>query len=223
MSGLRSLVVLSLLGLLSACATPFQSEVARFHAIQSIAPGSTFAVEAADPEKRESLEFRTYANRLSATLEAKGLRAAPSGASADYLVMMDYGVDQGRERIESRPGYGGGPWGYGAGYGYYPWRYTGYYGWYDPFWSTWGPGSFGYPEVYSYTEYGSFLDVQIKARGGPVVYESRANAETRTRDLTKLVPLLVQATFADFPGQSGQTVRVSIDDKGRATTKATRG
>lgn len=226
MSSVRALLSLSLLLLVAACATPFRSDVARFHAIQSIAPGSTYSIEAADPEKRDSLEFQTYAARVAQALEARGLRQAPRGTAGDYQLMVDYGVDQGREKIETRPGFGP-SYGYGYGYGRYGYpfshRYYGAYGWYDPFWSAWGPGSFYSPEVYSYTQYGSFLAVQMKSRDGPMVFEGRAQAETRSRDLTKLVPLLVQAMFTDFPGQSGQTVTVSIDEKGRATTKVSRG
>jgi len=230
MLSVRALLSLSLLLFVAACATPFRSDVARFHAIQSIAPGSTYSIEAADPEKKDSLEFQTYAARVAQALEARGLRQAPRGVAGDYLLAVDYGVDQGREKIDSRPGFGP-SYGYGFGgggrygfYGYpYSTRYTGYYGWYDPYWSAWGPGAFASSEIYSYTEYGSFLQVQMKAREGPVVFEGRAQAETRSRDLTKLVPLLVQAMFTDFPGQSGQTVTVSIDDKGRATTRVSRG
>ena len=226
MFSVRALFSLLLLLIVAACATPFRSDVARFHAIQSIAPGSTFSIEAADPEKRDSLEFQTYAARVAQALDARGMRQAPRGIAGDYQLMVDYGVDQGREKIDSRPGFGP-SYAYGFGYsryGYgYPFRYYGAYGWYDPFWSAWGPGSFYGPEIYSYTQYGSFLAIQMKSRDGSVVFEGRAESETRTRDLTKLVPLLVQAMFTDFPGQSGQTVTVSIDDKGRATTRVSRG
>lgn len=207
-----------LLLMAASCAAPFRSDVARFHTISPTTSGS-FAIEPVDPAKRGSLEFRTYANGVAAALAARGFRETENAPAAEYLVQLDYGVDNGREKIETRPGLGGPGVGY-SGYGYPYWgRYYGYYGgWYDPYWGPWG--AWDYPEVYSYTEYASHLELQMKERGGRVVFEGRALAETTNRDLTRIVPKLVTAMFADFPGVSGQTVRVSIDEKGAVKTKA---
>src|SRR3546814_5988609 len=81
-------------------------------------------------------------------------------------------------------------------------------GWYDPFWGPWGWDA---PEVYSYTVYSSFLDMKItRARTGESVFEGRAETQTRSDDLTKLVPKLVTAMFTNFPGRSGETIKEKV-------------
>src|SRR3546814_20417429 len=95
------------------------------------------------------------------------------------------------------------PWG--------PWGWSPYYGrywgrsWYDPFWGPWG---WDQPEVYSYTVYSSFLSMKImRTGGGDRVIDGRADTQTRSDDLTTLVPNLVKAMFTNFTGRSGETVR----------------
>ena len=59
--------------------------------------------------------------------------------------------------------------------------------------------------------YRSFVDMEIKRTGtNDNVFEGRAEATTRSDDLTKLVPRLVQALFTNFPGHSGERVRVNV-------------
>ena len=55
--------------------------------------------------------------------------------------------------------------------------------------------------------------MDIVRKNGTPVFEGRAESTTRSSDLTKLVPNLVEAMFQGFPGNSGQTVRVKIDQK----------
>ena len=228
------LLPLALLAVLAACSSPFQSRVARFHQLSPAVAGGSFVVQPVDPELRGGLEFQQYAQEVTRRLVAEGYRPAGSPAQATVLVRLDYGVDDGRERIASRPGlgYGYGSFGYGGfgyggfgygGYGRYSrFRGYGYGGFYDPFWGPYGYG-FGPSEVYSYTTYNSFVDVEMRrTNSDEVLFEGRAETDSRTDDLTRLVPNLVQAMFTGFPGRSGETVRVSIDDKGRATQVARR-
>lgn len=192
---------------LSACATPFQSKVSRFQQMPAPA-GQSFVIQAADTAKAGGLEFSQYAALVRERLMAQGYQPAASPAAATLVVELDYGVNNGREKIESRPGMSGpwGPWGWG-GWGPYYGRY-GWHGWYDPFWGPWG---WDQQEVYSYTVYNSHLAMKITRTGtGDRVFEGRAEAQTRSDDLTTLVPNLVQAMFTNFPGHSGETVRVSI-------------
>src|SRR3546814_14118108 len=89
------------------------------------------------------------------------------------------------------------PWG--------PWGWSPYYGrywgrsWYDPFWGPWG---WDQPEVYSYTVYSSFLSMKImRTGGGDRVFEGRAETQTRSDDLTSLVPNLVKRAEARRVGK----------------------
>jgi hypothetical protein len=45
---------------------------------------------------------------------------------------------------------------------------------------------------------------------GQRLFEGRAEAISRSNRLQYLVPNLVDAMFTDFPGNSGETVRISI-------------
>lgn len=197
---------LATLGLV-ACATPFRADVARFQSMPA-PQGQTFFIEAADPRNRGGLEFSQYAGLVSQRLASHGYRPASSRAGANLVVTLDYGVDSGKEKIVTRPGYGGfgfsrfghpwGPWGYRSAF---------HYGWHDPFW--WDP--WGYPEIDSYTYYTSHLNMTINRAGdGQRLFEGKARARSRTDSLPALVPNLVEAMFTNFPGRSGEEVKITI-------------
>ena len=206
----------ALLLMLAACATPFRSEVARFH--QMPAPqGQTFTIQSSDSKLSGGLEFQQYASLVRERLMAQGYQPAANAGQATLVVDLDYGVNNGREKIDTRPGsgfgygWGGYPYGFGPWGGWYGRRAWG--GWYDPFWGGpgWG-GGWGAPEVYSYTVFNSYLDMKItRAADGARLFEGRAEAQTRDDNLTRLVPNLVEAMFTNFPGRSGETVKVKIE------------
>ncbi len=189
---------------LGACATPFRADVARFQSMPA-PQGQTFFIEAADPRNRGGLEFSQYAGLVSQRLAAQGYQPASSPKSASLIVMLDYGVDSGKEKIVSRPGYGFG--GFGRPFGPWGYRSSFYYGWHDPFW--YDPWS--YPEIDSYTYYTSHLDMTINRAGdGQRLFEGKARARSRTDSLPQLVPNLVEAMFTNFPGRSGEEVKITI-------------
>lgn len=205
------------LGTLAACATPFRAEVSRFQ--QMPAPmGQSFAIEARDERDRGGLEFNHYAQLVAAELTRIGYRPAAPGEAPEFLVRLDYGVDNGRERIVSDP-FGYDPfWGPGWGRaGFYGrpvivrtrggYRYV--QGFYDPF--LFGPRFGDYGNVRSYTIYTSGLDMTIERRAtGERLFEGSAEAVSRNNDLTVLVPNLVEAMFTGFPGNSGEKVRITV-------------
>ena len=145
----------------------------------------------------------------------EGYRPAADAGSADLLVRVGYGIDTGRERVRSTGlGYGaggfagGGGFGYGGGYGGFG-RSRFAYGFYDP----WAFGS-GFNDVYSYTVFTSELQMKIDdRRTGGNVFDGRAEALSRTRQLDRVVPNLVAAMFTGFPGRSGETVRITVDPR----------
>ncbi|TVV70079.1 DUF4136 domain-containing protein [Sphingomonas solaris] len=204
---------LSLLAL-GACATPFRADVARFQAMPP-PQGQTFVVQASDPRNQGGLEFSQYANLVSQRLVAQGYQPAQTARGASFVVMLDYGVDNGNEKVVTSPGFGGGYGGFGGGYGRFGGGYGGfgyggfrrpfYYGWNDPF--LFG----GYPEVNSYTYYTSYLDMTIsRTADGQRLFEGKAKARSRDDSLTRLVPNLVEALFTGFPGRSGEEVRITV-------------
>jgi hypothetical protein len=201
---------------LGACATSFRANVSRF---QQMPPpdGQSFFVQAADPRLQGGLEFQQYANLVTERLTAQGYRPADGPGRATLVVTLDYGVDNGHEKVVTSPGFGGGyGGGYGPGFGYGGFGYGGFggfgrgrfaYGWADPFWYQ----PFGYPQVNSYTYYVSFLDLKIRrTTDGRAVFEGKARARSVDDSLPHLVPNLIESMFVGFPGRSGEEVQITV-------------
>jgi len=206
MYGLIRIAVVAVLSLtLAACAGKFKSDVSTFH--QAIQPqGEAIYIVPIDDAKRGSLEFKAYADQVAARLTALGYRRAKDQASADLIVRLDYGVDEGQQEIRSTYsgiglGYGGLGYGYGFGYGY------GY---------DYGFGGFG-SDIRSYTVYNRRLKIDIVRPSVPqtddnwMVFEGSVVSRGRSNRMTEVMPLLVEAMFTGFPGQSGVTRRVILD------------
>jgi hypothetical protein len=199
---------------LGGCATGLPTQVSRYQAMPAPA-GQSFVIQAADPEDRGGLEFARYADLVRRHMLEEGYSEAPSPQAASLVVSLAYGVDDGRQQVVTRPAMGFSRFGYG-GFGYRPYwsRFGGYgrlrspfyYGWDDPFWWR-GYGE----EIDVYTVYTSYLDMDIKRAGdGEAVFEGTARARSRTDDLGVLVPNLVEAMFTGFPGNSGETVKITV-------------
>ena len=194
---------------LAACASPFSANVSRFQSQLPAPSGETFAIVAEDPVMSGGIEFGQYARLVEARLTEQGYRPVASANDAQLVVRFDYGVDRGRERIQST-GFGASPYwdpwyGYGRG-GYWGRSYYGSgawgYGWYDP----WMGGG-----IDSYTVYTSGIDLKIDRKAdGARLFEGKAEAVSRSNRLPYLVPNLVEAMFTNFPGNSGETVRITV-------------
>lgn len=196
-----------LLVALAACTSGFRADVSRFQSQLPAPQGQTFAVVADDPKLAGGLEFSQYADLVEARMAQLGYTEAdPSKAS--LLVRFDYGVDNGREKVTGGssfrhdpfwdPWYGyRGYWGRSA---YFRSRMWGY-GWYDPFFN----------DADTRTVYTSGISLKIdRAADGERLFEGKAEAVSTSKRLQYLVPNLVEAMFTDFPGNSGETVRITI-------------
>ena len=200
---------------LSACATGFPAQVQRFQAMPA-PQGQSFFVQAADPDKRGGLEFSQYADLVRRHLIAQGDSEARSALQATRLGCLEYGGEEGRDRVAFYPN----PWGprfgfhpYYSRFGYFGRRHSPFYwGWHDPFFND----PF-YDDVRVYTVYTSYLDMDIRRTAdGQALFEGLAQARSRTDDLPELVPNLVEAMFTNFPGNSGETVRITVaPERGR--------
>jgi Domain of unknown function (DUF4136) len=202
--GRMKIAVAALLMLaVAACASPFKANVSRFQSQLPAPQGQTFAVVADDPAMAGGIEFGQYANLVAAKMAQQGYTPAADPAKATLLVRFDYGIDTGRERIRST-GFGHdpfwGPW-YGyrrAGYWGGPWNY----GWYDPWFDS---------GIDSYTVYTSGIEMKIDRRvDGQRLFEGKAEAVSTSNRLQYLVPNLVEAMFTGFPGNSGETLRITV-------------
>ena len=209
---------------LSACATGFPTKVSRFQAMPA-PQGQSFVVVPLDARNLGGLEFSRYADMVGQAMQAQGYVRAASIEQATMVVRLGYGVDQGRTEYVQDPfssgrygGFGGG-FGYGSyGRPYYSrYRYYGprsafFYGWDDPFWGS--PFDRG---ISSYTSYRSALDLDIRRKvDNASLFEGKAQARSTTDNLGTLVPNLIEAMFTGFPGQSGETVRITVPPVPRA-------
>jgi hypothetical protein len=207
------LLGISALGL-SACATGLRTQVSRYQAMPA-PQGQSFVVVPQNPSDMGGLEFSRYAENVAQMMEAQGYARAPSINQATMIVQVGYGVSDPQTEIVSYPSAGYG-YGYGWGYPYYYGRRSFYYGWADPFWGV------GYGEsIRSYTYYVTELDVDIRRKvDNASLFEGKAKARSRTDELARTVPSLVEAMFTGFPGNSGETIKITIPPEGKQQAKA---
>ena len=211
---LRPLVAAALLIALSACTSGFNANVSRFQSQLPAPSGQTFAVVADDPALAGGIEFSQYARLVTDRMAALGYAPVAVPETANLLVRFDYGVDKGRERTRSSgfrrdPFFS--PWyGYGPGWGYPGhWGRRGFYGhgawgfgWNDPWFDD---------DYESYTVYTSGIGLKIDRRAdGARLFEGKAEAASTSNRLGYLVPNLVEAMFTGFPGNSGETLRITV-------------
>ena len=186
---------------LGACSTGLSTQVSRFNSLTAPA-GQSFVIQASNPRNEGGIEFRQYAQLVRQHLVAQGFRESSAASTADLVVQLDYGVDNGQPKVVSYPSFYG-HYGYGFG-AFRPY----YWGWADPFLFD-----HGYNDVRSYTVFTSFVDMDIKRTAdGESVFEGTAKARSTTDRLQRIVPSLVEALFTNFPGQSGETVKITIPD-----------
>lgn len=199
------------LATLGGCAQPFKANVSRFQALP-VPEGQSFAIVPTDPRNEGGLEFRAYAQQVSQRLASYGYRPVEGGDKPQLVVQLDYGIDHGVQKTVSRPGtgFGAGYGGFGPGFGPYGrrWGYGSafYYGWdplwYDPFFDN---------RIDTYTVYTSYVNLTIeRSVDKQHLFEGKAKARSLDDALTKLVPNLIEALFTNFPGQSGEEVRITI-------------
>ncbi len=224
--GFKLAIIPLALGALAACASPFRADVQRFESQLPAPAGQTFTVVADDPALAGGIEFRNYAQLVADHLASLGYTPVNNPADAQLLVRFDYGVDNGRERVRSTPGFRD-PW-YSSWYGYQPVilrtsrgprvAYVPYrpwgFGWNDSFFDR---------DVYSYTVFTSGIELKIdRAADGQRLFEGNAQAVSTSNRLQYLVPNLVEAMFTGFPGNSGETVRISVAPDDQKAQRASR-
>ncbi len=190
-----TLPALAALLLAGACTTgPSGTEVTRFHLGQPIARSSIVLV-AADPARRDSLEFRSFADAVASELRAQSFTPVAVDAP-DVAYVGTITISQGSRPAPPKGGLtiglGGGSFGRGGGVG--------------------GGVSFPVGQSRPGEIVATTLALQIKRHSdGSVIWEGRATGLTDTRgavDPGAAVPKLARALLSGFPGPAGQTVRV---------------
>lgn len=188
----------ALLLLVSGCAETLRSDVITFYE-NNLPAGETIRIEAVDPARGETLEFRQYAQQVSNGLTDVGYQVVTEGEAAELLALLDYSVETGPLDIRLQ---NDGPYV----------RYHFYYGRYrDPFY--FGMMNRWNPEIYSTPSYIRSLSLVIVRNDSDRehLFEGRVESVGRERRLPEVMPYLVTALFSNFPGESGVTKVVSIE------------
>lgn len=201
---------------LAACGpSTVTANVLRFHALTSLPGNATFTVTPGEGQEG-SLEFRAYAELVTAEMVHLGYRPAPAGKAAELTVLMNYTVDNGRTEIWTVPIYG-----YTDN-----WRrfYSAQGGRPSPFFDQVGV------DTHSTTLFTHRLELRIadnrksetkvgEARMGAGkadnLFEGRSFAERTTRELAVTMPYLVAALFDGFPGENGVPTLVRLPESQR--------
>jgi hypothetical protein len=179
---------------LTGCAW-VRTNVEVFHDLPADYAGQQIAVVAADPNKANTIEFRTYASKLAARLTDAGFQVVPPDPDQppDYIAALAYGVG---------PQQAGGV--YTSG--------------------TITPGSAGGGWYHGVTtvrsKYPRTLVVGIyrvpgqEAEAPRQVYSMTALSTGRCRALSSVIDPILEAAFTDFPGESGKSRTVTTPRPG---------
>jgi hypothetical protein len=200
---------------LSACAEGLDTKVTRFQTQLPAPQGQSFAIVADDPGQAGGIEFNQYAGMVGQKLARQGYAMAQSPEAATLIVHFSYGVDKGHQVVRQTgfvdPYFGG--WrgyrygGWGGGYGGWRGGYGGFgggawgWGWNDPW--------FNNIDVSTVYTSGITLKIDDKATSRRL-FEGKAQAASTSDHLSYLVPNLIEAMFTGFPGNSGETLKISI-------------
>lgn len=195
--------VLGLAVLATGCASTTPAQITTFNRQDASAAGwagQRFVIQPLAGQG-DSLEYADYARRVQSALEKHGLVPVQDIGSAQLVVNFEY--RSGGAVTSSRSSSSSFSVGVGGGY------HTG-----------WGLG-LGLPiggSSEDTTRYRHQLQVQMAqvmrgAQGGipgQRVYESTLVTQGSSAAVAPLMPAMIDALFADFPGQNGKTVNVSL-------------
>lgn len=180
---------------LSGCSSSIKSNVTRFHQLPP-ANGDSIEVVSLDPTLQQSIEFGTYAQMVGKKLGDVGY-TPPENNRSRYIAELGYSiVPLGETVIENRS-----PVSVGVGVGSGSRRGT-----------SMGVGiSTGFGSSNTELQYVSRLTMNIiDLTTGNRLYEGHVENISRGQSLSQTMPLLIDALFQDFPGESGTSNVVKV-------------
>jgi len=195
---LRLFPILCILLVAGACTHTPEAQVTRFHTLESGTEppgrGRTVSIEPAGSIVMGP-EFVSYADMLGSRLSMHGFRPA-GDRPADIIARLNYesALREGARGSGSQTSVGVGVGGgsrRGVGFGV------------SGIFDVSGPDR----DVYEYT-----LSVTLAEAGtGTRLFEGRSVLEAGADDISAVMPFLMDTLFQDFPGRSGETVRVDLN------------
>ena len=178
---------------LAGCAGGYKSDVTRFHTLPRPA-GESIEVMATQAQLQASLEFGQYAEMIGARLGTVGYTPPTGGQPSPLIAYVNYGMQpvagvQVEQGSSASIGMGTGS------------RHT-----------SFGLGfSFPIGESKPRQDYVYILTLDIVRRADNVrLYEGRSTIRATGKAMNEMMPLLIDALFTDFPGQSGTATRVKV-------------
>ena len=201
----KALFILAAIATLTGCAPQMvASNISVFHSPEfANAAQRSIIVVPVDDAQKSSLEFKTYAHEVETQLLAAGFTLAPNLKQADYAANINYGINNGKEILDSMPVYGQ----TGSTTSYSP--YT------NSVTSIPSYGITGY-QTTSHTEYTRMFKLDIidtrKSTPGNVVkiFEGHVQSVGGSASFSTVSRCLIQALFQNFPGENGKTYSISI-------------
>ncbi len=213
---IRKILLLSasLLSLtMAGCASRVVTNTTNFYKPEYQNKG-TISVVSAKKQTSSSLEFEHYKSVFEKHLGKLGFVPVKNPAEAQYIALISYGIDNGKNSVETTPIFGqtGGGTTYNSGTvssGGYSTSYSG---------STYSMPTYGVvgSTTSSYTTYTRAIAMDIvKAKslrqGTPeVLLESRAKSSGSCSQISEVFDEILEAMFDDFPGENGRSNRVTI-------------
>jgi hypothetical protein len=190
----RWLAPLAALAMLGGCVATPMADVTRFHLGQPVPAASISIVPIKAME--HILEYRSYAEAVAPEFTRIGFTPVPNDGLSTYIGVLKVEQTSREGEISRSPitvGIGGGSFGGGGGIG-------------GGISLPIGGGSGNIIRT-------NFLGLEIRRRSdNSIVWEGRAEQSVSGSDklasLASAVPVLARVLLADFPGTSGQTVRV---------------
>lgn len=208
---LRSLI-LAILGaiFLSGCGSSLVSNISVFHKLPIVEKKDTINFSFLKLEgQNNNLEYDTYQEKVRNYLLKQGY---VEKNNSNILISIQYGIDNGREKLRLVPMYGEtwySPYYRGYGYGYRGYGYGHRYGY------GYGYGYRGYGIIgnssSSYTLYKSYLTFKMYDKDSKkAIYQANVTSRGSSGELLLIIDEMVEALFQNFPGENGTNIEVSI-------------
>ena len=162
----------------------------------------TYAIKALGKDTdANSLKFQREASTLDKLLQKEGYKKVNSESLAQEIIFFDYGIekilDKVEEYIEPRVTMGVS---IGQAYG----------GYYSPFWNN-----FGYYRSYRkrYNYYNRYITLLSKNRLGKELWRVDTSSIGESKNLKKIVPILLEASIPYIGKNTNEPVKVVIKEK----------
>lgn len=210
---MRNFLIAVLATLTAGCASYVSTSTTTFHGEDHNKRGS-IVVMPVDDSQKNSLEFDAVKTYVENKLISKGYSMALSESNASYVAFLTYGIDDGTTRRVTAPIFG--QTGGGTSYQTGNMNLGGTYGNYSS--TTTTMPTFGIVGASSadITTYKREVVLKILDLSSTpkLVYEIKAISSGSCGNINSVIRPIINAMFENFPGNNGETKRISNDWQG---------